>query len=153
LSLNAIPISAHPPKGLLQPSPDIPLLAYLLSFALTVFSNHPDPEALRIGRVMLSLPITAHMTSSACLTDSSQFPFQLYGRPLAFMGSSCLPIRLSPLYLHISHRLPPSTRRKVYQVHSPIPSLIPLAITKSQSLWHLHLLPLQSASCGRVLRR
>ena len=129
---NAIPISTHPPKGLLQPTSDysrfVAIRSYCVSAALTVSSNHPDPEALRIGRVMLSLPILAHMASSACLIDSSRFPFRLYGRSLAFMDSSCLPIRLSPLYLHISHRLPPSIRRKVYQVLVPISSLIPLAI-------------------------
>ena len=99
--------------------------------AFSVSSNHPDPEALRIGRVLLSLPILAHTASSACLINSSRFPFRLYERSLAFMDSSCLSIRLSPLYLHICHRLPPSIRREVYQVPSPIPSLVPLAITKS----------------------
>ena len=102
---------------------------------------------------MLSLPILALTASSACLIDSSRFPFRLYERSLAFLDSSCLSIRLSPLYLHISHRLPPPIRRKVYQVPSPIPSLIPLAIAKSQFPWHLHLYPLPSASCGGVLRR
>jgi hypothetical protein len=152
LGLNPIPISTHPPKGLLQPPSDYsrswPIQSNCVSSALTVSSNHPDPEALRIERVMLSLPILAHTASSACLIDSSQLPSRLYGRSLAFVDSSCLPIRLSPLYLHISHRLPPSIRRKVYQVLSPIPSLIPLAIAKSQSPWHLHL----STSIGFLWR-
>jgi len=133
LGSNAIPISTRPPKGLLRPSSDYsrswPIRSICVSSALTVSSNHPDPEALRIGRVMLSLPILAPMASSAYLIDSSRFPFRLYGRSLAFMDSSCLSIRLSPLYLHISHRLPPSIRRKVCQVLTPLPSLTPLAIT------------------------
>lgn len=127
--------------------------SYCVSAALTVSSNHPDPEALCSGGVMLSLAFLAHTTSSACLIDSSRFPFRLYARSLPFMDSSCLPIRLSPLYLHISHRLPLSIRRGVYQVLSPIPSLTPLAIAKSTTAWHSHLSPLQSASCGGVLRR
>ena len=101
---------------------------------------------------MLSPLVLATAASSACLINSSQLPSRLYGRSLAFKDSSCLSIRLSPLYLHISHRLPPSIRRKVYQVLSPIPSLIPLAITKSTFAWHSHLSPLPSASCGGVLR-
>jgi len=157
LGLNAIPISPHPPKGLLQPSSDysrsVAIRSYCVSAALTVSSNPPDPEALRIRRVLLSLPILAHTASSACLINSSRFPFRLYERSLAFMDSSCLSIRLSPLYLHICHRLPPSIRREVYQVPSPIASLIPLAITNPWSAWHFHLHPLQSASCGGVLRR
>ena len=122
--------------------------------AFPVSSDHPDPEALRIGRVMLSLTILAkydliRLSDKLLPTSLSR----LYGRSLAFQDSSCLSIRLSPLYLHISHRLPPSIRRKAYQVLMPIPSLIPLAITKSTFAWHFHLSPLQSASCGGVLRR
>jgi hypothetical protein len=131
--LNAIPISTHPPKGLLQPSSDYsrswPIRSNCVSSALTVSSDHPDPEALRLGRVVLSHPILATTASSAFLIDSSRFPFRLYERSLAFMDSSCLSIRLSPLYLHISHRLPPSIRREVCQVPMPLSSLTPLAIT------------------------
>ena len=157
MGLNAIPVFTHLPKGLLPPSPDYsrswPFRSFCVSSALAVSSNPPDPEALRIGKVMLSLPILAHTASSACLTDSSRFPFRLYARPLAFQVSSCLSIRLSPLYLHIAHRLPPSIRRRVYQVLLPIPSLIPLAFAVSKAAWHSHLFPLQSASCGCLLRR
>ena len=157
LGLNAIPISTHPPNGLLQPSSDysrsMAIRSYCVSATLAVSSNHPAPEALRIGRVLLSLPILAHTTSSACLIDSSRFPFRLYARSLAFLDSSCLPIRLSPLYLHISHRLPPPLRRGMYQVLLPIPSLLPSAFAVSKSAWHSLLFPLQSASCGSLLRR
>jgi hypothetical protein len=105
LGLNAIPISTHPPKGLLQPSPDysrsVAIRSYCVSVALTVSSDHPDPEALRIGRVMLSHPILAHTTSSACLIDSSRFPFRLYGRSLAFKDNpACLSD--SPLFICLS---------------------------------------------------
>ena len=152
LGLNAIPISTPSPKGLPGSSPDysrsVAIRSYCVSAALTVSSDPPDPEALCSGRVMLSLAILAHMASSASLIGSSHFPFRLYGRSLAFMDSSCLPIRLSPLYLHISHRLPPPLRRGMYQVLLPIPSLIPLAIAKSQSPWHLHL----STSIGFLWR-
>jgi hypothetical protein len=133
MGLNAIPIFLHPPQGLLWPSSgysrSVAIRSYCVSAALTVSSDHPDPEALRIRRVLLSLPILAHTASSACLINSSRFPFRLYERSLAFMDSSCLSIRLSPLYLHISHRLPPSIRREVCQVLMPLSSLTPLAIT------------------------
>ena len=47
---------------------------------------------------MLSTSIIAHTTSSASLIES-YFSFQpLYGRSLAFKDSSCLSIRLSPIY-------------------------------------------------------
>ena len=153
-------LSPYPPipnKGLLLPSSvysrSWPIRSFCVSSALTLSSDHPNPEVLCLGRVMLSHPILARTTSSACLIDSSHLPSRLYGRPSAFKDSSCLSIRLSPLYPRISHRLPPSIRRKVYQVLLPIPSPIPLAIAKSQSPWHLHLFPLQSAPCGGVLRR
>ena len=134
LGLNAIPISLHPPLGLLQPSPgysrSVAIRSYCVSAALTVSSDHPDPEALRIEK---SYVVSSHPRSYGLIRLSDKLLptslARLYGRSLAFKDSSCLSIRLSPLYLHISHRLPPSIRREVYQVLSPIPSLIPLAIT------------------------
>jgi len=112
--------------------PLLPVFSHSVAIrpAFTVSSNHPDPEALRIEK---SYVVSSHPRSYDLIRLSDRLlptslP-RLYGRSLAFQDSSCLPIRLSPLYLHISHRLPPPIRRKVYQVLSPIPSLIPLAIT------------------------
>jgi hypothetical protein len=139
----------------------VPYVPFCLSLAntairpaFTVSSNHPNPEALRLGEVVLSLTIIAITASSADLIDSPRFPFLGYTADLRH--SRVVPACRSdpPLFtLPTSHRLPPPIRRKVYQVPSPIPSLIPLAITKSLLAWHFHLLPLQSASRGGVLRR
>jgi hypothetical protein len=100
--------------------------------AFAFSSDHPDPEALRIEK---SSTVSPHPRSYGLIRLSDKLLptslSRLYGRSSAFQDSSCLSIRLSPLCLHISHRLPPPIRRKVYQVLSPIPSLIPLAITKS----------------------
>ena len=122
--------------------------------AFSVSSNHPSPEALRIEK---SYVVSSHPRSYGLIRLSDKLlptslP-RLYGRSWAFQDSSCLSIRLSPLYLHISHRLPPSIRREVYRVLSPISSPIPSAIAKSTSAWHFQLYPLQSASRGGVLRR
>jgi hypothetical protein len=103
---------------------------------------------------MLSLTIIAITASSADLIDSPRFPFLGYTGDL--WHSRIVPACRSdpPLFTPpTSHRLPPPIRRKVYQVPSPIPSLIPLAIAKSLLAWHFHLLPLQSASRGGVFRR
>ena len=139
----------------------MPYVPFCLSLATPVAfrpasafsSDHPDPEVLR----MWSYAVSSHPRSYDLIRLSDKLLrislLRLYRRSLAFLDSSCLSIRLSPLYLHISHRLPPSIRRKVYQVLSPIPSLIPLAITTSTFAWHFLLSPLQSASCGGVLRR
>ena len=98
--------------------------------AFPVSSNHPSPEALRIEK---SYVVSSHPRSYGLIRLSDKLLptslSRLYGRSLAFQDSSCLSIRLSPLYLHISHRLPPPIRREVYQVPAPIPFLIPLAIT------------------------
>ncbi len=147
---------------LFLPLPAVPDVPFCLSSAtsvairpvLTVSTGHPNPEALRLGGVMLSPTLLANTASSAGLTHSSRFPFVGYTGDLwhSRVVRACRsdpPLFTPP----ISHRLPPSIRRKVDQVLSPIPSLIPLATTKSLLAWLFHLLPLQSASRGGVLRR
>ena len=103
---------------------------------------------------MLSPTLLANTASSADLIDSPRFPCLGYTGDL--WHSRIVPACRSdpPLFTPpTSHRLPPPIRRKVYQVPLPISSLIPSAITKSLLAWHFHLLPLQSASRGGVLRR
>ena len=138
--------------------PKVPFCLSLIKRAiwpdLTRSPGHPNPEALRPGGVMLSPTLLANTAPSAGLIHSPRFPFIGYTRDLwpsriGPAGRSDLPL-FTPL---TSHRLPPPIRRKVYQVPLPISSLIPSAIAKSLLAWHFHLLPLQSASRGGVLRR
>lgn len=128
VGLNAIPISTHllkvchslrlctpDPCSLIQGNsvsavtssalcPLLPVFSHSVAIrpAFSVSSNHPDPEALRIGRVMLSLPILANTTSSACLINSSRLPSLGYTEDLwhSRIAPACLSD--SPLFICIS---------------------------------------------------
>jgi hypothetical protein len=104
---------------LFLPLPAVPDVPFCLSFAqrairpaLTVSPGRPNPEALRLGGVMLSPTLLANTASSAGLTHSSRFPFVSYTGDLwhSRVVRACRsdpPLFTPP----ISHRLPPSIRR------------------------------------------
>jgi len=115
--------------------------------AFTVSSNHPDPEALRIGRVMMSHPILAHTASSAALLSVGTFCLSTYS---AYLYSLCFHKGrggLPKLTVHLSIRVAADTPPPLPHLLASISNrVLPSPIFQRLGQWSLTVtrLPLRS---------